>query len=58
MKYAVYALNEDGDLYNLEFMATDKNVARFFARGLEVWRDAYIVTYKLHEPVPNTMEIE
>lgn len=57
-KYAVYALNEDGDLHELEFLATDKQLARFFAAGLDIIRDAFICEFELHETVPKLMEVE
>lgn len=58
IKYAVYALNEDGDLYQIEFISATKQLAQFFARGLDIIRDPYIVSFGLDELVPNTMEIE
>ena len=57
-KYAVYALNEDGDMHELEFLATDKQLARFFARGLDIVRDAFLVEIEISETVPRLMEIE
>lgn len=58
IKYVVYALNEDGDLYQLEFVSATKKLAQFFARGLDVIRDPYIVQFYSDEIAPNTMEIE
>lgn len=57
-KYAVYALNEDGDMHELEFLSNDKKLARFFARGLDIIRDAFVVEFEISETVPRLMEIE
>lgn len=57
-KYAVYALNEDGDYHELEFLTTDKKLAQFCARGLEIWRDVFITTFDISETVPRLMEVE
>ena len=57
-KYAVYALNEDGDMHEVEFIATDKQLARFFAAGLDIVRDAFICEFEMHEMIPRVMEIE
>lgn len=58
MKYAVYALNDSGDLYEVQYLTSSKEEARSYMESVQVIYDPYIITFDDSEVVPALMEIE
>lgn len=58
MKYAVYTLNNLGDLHELIYLTSSKHQAQSYMQSIAVINDPYIVTFEDCELVPALMEIE